>query len=66
MVKACKTILAKLLYIAQGEFLDPVNGKSKDKEYVKELSDTEFDHDPNAYKPNIKAEICMKVKKKVR
>lgn len=66
MVKACKTILAKLLYIAQGEFLDPVNGKSKDKEYVKELSDMEFDHDPNAYKPNIKAEICMKVKKKVR
>ena len=66
MVKACKTILAKLLYIAQGEFLDPVNGKNKDKEYVKELSDTAFDHDPNAHQPNIKAEICMKVKKKVR
>ena len=26
-----------------------INGKSKDKEYVKELSDTEFDHDPNAH-----------------
>ena len=66
MFKVCKTILAKLLYIAQGEFQDPVNGKNKNKEYVKELSDTEFDHDPNAHQPNIKAEICMKVKKKVR
>lgn len=66
MLKVCKTILAKLLYIAQGEFQDPVNGKNKDKEYVKELSDTEFDHDPNAHKLNIMAEICMKVKKKVR
>lgn len=67
MLKACKTILAKLLYIAQGEFTDPVNSKNKEKEYKPEWSDADFDHDPNIRNiKNVKAEICMKVRKMVK
>lgn len=65
MENACRALLSRLLYIAQGEFQDPVNNKTKNREYVKELSDSEFDHDPKASKNDVLTAIAIKIERKV-